>query len=41
VYPEYVVGDGAFLDDRIKERVRALCGADGLVRPELERWRRS
>ena len=39
VYPEYVVGDGAFLDDRMRERVRALAGPDGLARPELERWR--
>jgi 7,8-didemethyl-8-hydroxy-5-deazariboflavin synthase CofG subunit len=41
VYPEYVVGDGGFLHDRMKERVRALAGADGLARPELERWRQS
>ena len=41
VYPEYLAGDGAFLADRMKERARALVGADGLVRPELERWRHS
>ncbi|HMI82632.1 MAG TPA: 7,8-didemethyl-8-hydroxy-5-deazariboflavin synthase CofG [Polyangiaceae bacterium] len=39
VYPEYVVGDGAFLHERMKEKMRALAGADGLARPELERWR--
>jgi FO synthase len=41
VYPEYVVGDGAFLHGPMKERVRALAGCDGLVRPELERWRQT
>jgi 7,8-didemethyl-8-hydroxy-5-deazariboflavin synthase CofG subunit len=41
VYPEYVVDDGPFLDPRMRERVRALAGPDGLVRPELEKWRLS
>ena len=39
VYPEYIAGDGAFLADRMKERAHTLAGVDGLVRPELERWR--
>jgi FO synthase len=38
VYPEYIA-QSAFLDDRMMERVQALAGSDGLVRPELERWR--
>jgi FO synthase len=41
VYPEYVAGDGGFLHGPMKERARALAGADGLARPELERWRLS
>ena len=39
VYPEYIVGDRAFLADGMKERAHALAGPDGLVRPELQRWR--
>jgi FO synthase len=41
VYPEFIVGGGGFLHERMRERAVALTGADGLVRPELERWRRS
>ena len=41
VYPEYVAGDTGFLADRMKERVQALADSDGLVRRELERWRRA
>jgi FO synthase len=41
VYPEYVVGDADFLHGGMKERVRRLADSDGLVRPELERWRRA
>jgi FO synthase len=41
VYPEYVVGGAGFLADRLKERVQALADSDGLVRRELERWRRA
>jgi FO synthase len=38
LYPEYVRLDGGFIPDRMRERVRALAGADGLVRGEEERW---
>jgi len=41
VYPEYLVGGSGFLHERMSERARSLAGADGLVRPELERWRQS
>ncbi|MET0596022.1 MAG: 7,8-didemethyl-8-hydroxy-5-deazariboflavin synthase CofG [Polyangiaceae bacterium] len=39
VYPEYVERSREFLDDRMKERVLSLADHDGLVKPELERWR--
>lgn len=39
VYPEYIERSDEFLDDRMKERVLSLVGHDGLVKPELERWR--
>jgi FO synthase len=39
VYPEYLIGDNAFLDPRMKERAMALADHDGLVKPELEQWR--
>ncbi|HET7876424.1 MAG TPA: 7,8-didemethyl-8-hydroxy-5-deazariboflavin synthase CofG [Methylomirabilota bacterium] len=38
VYPEYATRDG-WIDGRLRPRVAALVGPDGLVRPELERWR--
>jgi len=39
VYPEYIVDRPAFLHDRMRERALAYTGSDGLVRPELEKWR--
>jgi FO synthase len=39
VYPEYIVDRTGFLDDRIRQRAEAFTGSDGLVKPELERWR--
>jgi 7,8-didemethyl-8-hydroxy-5-deazariboflavin synthase CofG subunit len=39
VYPEYILDRPDFLDDAMKEKVQAYADADGLVRPELERWR--
>ncbi len=39
VYPEYIVDKAGFLGDRMRRRAEALSGSDGLVRPELERWR--
>ena len=41
VYPEYVAGDTGFLAGRMKERAQALADGEGLVRRELERWRRA
>jgi FO synthase len=41
VYPEFIVDRPGFLDAAVKERVEALAGSDGLVKPELERWRLS
>jgi FO synthase len=38
VYPEYA-GRAAFVDPRLRPRVARYVDADGLVRPELERWR--
>jgi len=38
VYPEYAARP-EFLDATLRPRVAALTGADGLVRPDLERWR--
>jgi FO synthase len=38
VYPEYA-GRPEFLAAGLRDRVAALTGADGLVRPDLERWR--
>jgi FO synthase len=39
VYPEFVVDRVGFLDDGMRRRAEALTDANGLVRPELERWR--
>jgi len=39
VYPEYIVDKPGFLGDRMRQRAEALAGPDGLVKPELERWR--
>jgi FO synthase len=38
IYPAYA-GGPEWLDASLRPRVAALLGADGLVRPELERWR--
>jgi len=38
IYPEYAAHPD-FVDGRLRERVARLIGADGLVKPELERWR--
>jgi 7,8-didemethyl-8-hydroxy-5-deazariboflavin synthase CofG subunit len=38
VYPEFA-GRPEFVDERLRPRVAALVDGDGLVRPELERWR--
>ncbi len=40
VYPEYILDHAGFLDDRVQSRAVALTGPDGLVRPELEAWRK-
>ena len=39
VYPEYIVDKPGFLGDRMRQRAEALAGPDGLVKPDLERWR--
>jgi 7,8-didemethyl-8-hydroxy-5-deazariboflavin synthase CofG subunit len=39
VYPEFAHRP-EFVDERLRPRVAAFVGADGLVRPDLERWRR-
>ena len=39
VYPEYATRP-AFLDERLRDRVAAAVDAEGLVRPDLEVWRR-
>jgi FO synthase len=39
VYPEYIVDKPGFLDDAMRARAEAFAGPDGLVKPELERWR--
>ena len=39
VYPEYAIRP-AFLDERLRARVAAAVDAEGLVRPDLEVWRR-
>jgi FO synthase len=41
VYPEYIVDREGFLIGAIRRRAQAFTGSDGLVRPELERWRLS
>jgi FO synthase len=41
IYPEYIVDRAGFLNDGIRRRAEAFTGSDGLVRPELERWRLS
>ena len=38
IYPEYACRP-AWLDERLRDRVGGLIGADGLVKPDLERWR--
>jgi FO synthase len=38
IYPEYARRPD-FLDERLRERVRGLIDADGLVKSGLERWR--
>jgi 7,8-didemethyl-8-hydroxy-5-deazariboflavin synthase CofG subunit len=38
IYPEYAARPG-WLDERLRHRVARLVDADGLVRPELEKWR--
>jgi 7,8-didemethyl-8-hydroxy-5-deazariboflavin synthase CofG subunit len=38
VYPEFAQRS-EFVDEGLRPRVAAFVGADGLVRPELERWR--
>ncbi len=38
VYPEYAMRPG-WVDERLRQRVDRLVGADGLVNPDLERWR--
>jgi 7,8-didemethyl-8-hydroxy-5-deazariboflavin synthase CofG subunit len=38
IYPGYATR-AEFLDERLRRRVSALIDDDGLVRPELERWR--
>jgi 7,8-didemethyl-8-hydroxy-5-deazariboflavin synthase CofG subunit len=38
IYPEYATR-AEFLDERLRPRVAALIDSEGLVRPELERWR--
>jgi len=39
IYPEYIVDRRSFLDEKLRPKVEALVGTDGLVRPELEKWR--
>jgi FO synthase len=39
VYPEYIVDNPGFLVDRMRRRAQVFAGSDGLVKPELERWR--
>ena len=39
VYPEYATR-AAFLDERLRDRVSRAVDPDGLVRPDLEVWRR-
>jgi FO synthase len=39
VYPEYIVDRAGFMDPGMRRRAEALTGSDGLVKPELERWR--
>ena len=39
VYPEYVVDGAKFMDAGMRRRAEALTGPDGLVKPELQRWR--
>ena len=38
IYPEYTTRAG-FVDERLRERVAGFVDADGLVKPDLERWR--
>lgn len=38
LYPEYVRPESGFVPERLRERVQALAGPDGLVRGEEERW---
>jgi FO synthase len=38
IYPEFATRPD-FVDERLRERVGRLIDADGLVKPELERWR--
>jgi FO synthase len=38
IYPEYARRP-EFVDERLRERVAGLIGSDGLVKPDLERWR--
>jgi FO synthase len=39
VYPEFIVDRVDFLEGGMRRRAEALTDANGLVRPELERWR--
>jgi FO synthase len=39
IYPEYIFDRPWFVDDELRPKVEALVGTDGLVRPELEKWR--
>jgi FO synthase len=38
IYPEYATRPD-FVDERLRDRVSRLIDADGLVKPELEKWR--
>jgi FO synthase len=38
IYPEYT-GRPEFVDERLRDRIERLIGPDGLVNPDLERWR--
>jgi FO synthase len=38
IYPEYT-GRPEWVDERLRDRVGRLIGTDGLVKPDLERWR--
>jgi FO synthase len=38
IYPEYATR-AQFVDERLRPRVASMVDADGLVKPELERWR--